>query len=152
MRFLVFLHVLTMFTGVALGYGAMAWLWLSARSRDLVAMRGMLSAFQKYEKLIPATFTLGIALGVLAIFVNGYDPLTPWLVIAYLLAAGLVLSGSLVLGPWLKRVGEAVAGMAGDRADVLPAPFSDRRSVTLLLLDLGMLIGIIADMVLKPFS
>lgn len=152
MRFFVFLHVLTMFTGVALGYGAMAWLWLSARSRDLVAMRGMLSGVQRYEKLIPMTFTLGIALGAIAIFVHGYNPLAPWLVIAYLLAAGLILSGSLVLSPWLKRVGEAVAGMAGDRAEVLPAPFSDRRSVMLILLDLAFLIAIIADMVLKPFS
>ncbi len=152
MRYLVFLHVLTMFTAVALGYGAMAWLWLSARSRDLVAMRGMLSAFRRYERLIPITFTLGIGLGVAAIFVHRYDPLTPWLVIAYLLATGLVVSGSLIISPWLKRVGAAVDGMAGDHADVLPAPFSDRRSIALLALDVGMLIAIIADMVLKPFS
>ena len=152
MRFFVFLHVLAMFTGVALGYGLMAWLWLSARSKDLRAIRGMLPVFKTYEKLIPITFTLGIALGVTAIFVHGYDPLAPWLVIAYLLAAGLILSGSLILNPWLKRVEEAVAGMPGDRADVLPAPFRDRRTVMLLLLDLALLIAIIADMILKPFS
>lgn len=152
MRFFVFLHVLTMFTGVALGYGALAWLWLSARSRDLVAMRGVLSGVQRYEKLIPMTFTLGIALGILAIFVHRFNPLAPWLVIAYVLAAGLVLSGSLILSPWIKRVGESVADMAGDRAEALPPPFSDRRSVSLLLLDLALLIAIIADMVLKPFS
>jgi Predicted integral membrane protein (DUF2269) len=152
MRVFIFLHILTMFTGVALGYGAMAWLWLSARSRDLVAMRGMLSGFQRYEKLIPITFTLGIILGLIAVFTNGYDPLRPWLIIAYVLAAGLVITGSRVITPWIKTVREAVEGTEGDRADGLPTPFRDQRSITLLSLDLGMLIAIIADMVLKPFS
>ena len=152
MRVFVLLHVLTMFTGVALGYGAMAWLWLGARSRDLVAMRGMLSGFQRYQKVVPITFTGGIVLGLLAVFLNGYDPLQPLLVIAYVLAGGLVLTGSLVLSPWVKRVTEAVSSMDGNVAATLPAPFTDRRSVGLLVLDLAMLIAIITDMVIKPFS
>ena len=152
MRLFILLHILTMFTAVALGYGATAWLWLSARSRDLVAIRGMMSAFNRYEKVIPATFTLGIALGLVAVFTNGFNPLEPWLVIAYLLAAGLVVTGSQVLNPWLHRVSDAVAGLHGDRLETLPAPFTDRRSVSLLVLDSAMLVAIIADMVLKPFS
>jgi len=152
MRTFVVLHVLTMFTGVALGYGLMAWLWLSARSRDLVAIRGVTSAVSHYPQIIGATFALGIVLGVVAIFTNGFDPLAPWLLIAYALALGLVLSGALVLGPWVKRVGEATAAMDGDSAATLPAPFSERRSRVLMSLDLLMLIAIIVDMVVKPFS
>jgi Predicted integral membrane protein (DUF2269) len=152
MRIFILLHILTMFTGVALGYGAMAWLWLSARSRDLVAIRGVLSVTKRYEPVIPATFTVGILLGITAVFTNGFDPLRPWLVIAYVLAAGLTVSGSRVLGPWIKRVGEAAVSASGDVMDPPLAPFSDRTSVTLILLDLAMLVGIVTDMVIKPFS
>lgn len=152
MRVFVFLHVFTMFSGVALGYGLMAWLWLSARSRDLVAIRGITSVVGRYPQIIGPIFTLGIVLGVIAIFVNGLNPLAPWLLIAYVLAAALTLSGALVIGPWVKRVGEAAAAMEGNTADPLPAPFTDGRSRMLLSLDLVMLVAIIFDMIVKPFS
>lgn len=152
MRVFVFLHVFTMFAGVALGYGLMAWLWLAARSRDLVAIRGMTSVVGRYPQLIGGGFTLGVVLGGVAIFTNGFDPLAPWLVIAYVLAVGLVLSGSLMIGPWVKRLGEVVATTEGDTADPLPAPFTDGRSRVLLSLDLLMLVAIIFDMIVKPFS
>jgi len=152
MRIFVLLHVLTMFTGVALGYGAMAWLWLASRSGDLAAMRGVLSVFGRYERIVPATFSLGIVLGLVAVFTSGFDPLQPWLVIAYLLATGLVLSGSLSISPWVKRVAAVAATTPGEHLDAPLAPFRDRRSVSLLLLDLAMLLAIITDMIIKPFS
>lgn len=152
MRVIVFLHVLTMFSAVAFGYGAMAWLWLSVRTRDLVAVRGLLSVTKHYDKIISLAFIVGIVLGVVAIFVEGFDPLAPWLVIAYVLVAGLILSANLVLSPWLTRVDAAVSGMSGERLEPMPTPFTDRRSIALLLVDVTMLVLVIFDMVVKPFS
>ena len=45
-------------------------------------------------------FVAGLAFGVISIFVHGFNPFAPWLLMAYLLfVAGLVV-GNFVTGAW----------------------------------------------------
>lgn len=150
MRTFVFLHVLTMFSAVAMGYGSMLLIRVAARTGDPATLRGVVAATRRLEPAIGPTFMLGIVLGLVAIFTNGFNPLAPWLLIAYALAALATVSSILVLARWIKRMSVATDGAVDMGA--ADAILGDRRSSALLVLDGLVVVAIIADMILKPFS
>jgi hypothetical protein len=147
---MVLLHVLAMFAAVALSYGTIALLWVAARARDVESMRGVSTTIGRLRRVIPIAYTVGIALGILSIFAVGFDPLQGWLVAAYVLTAIAIVSANLIVGPWLVRVASELHELPG--ATTVPAAFADQRAVALLAIDGLVIVAIIADMILKPFS
>lgn len=77
MPIFIFLHILTMFIVVAMAYGP-AMMILAARGH-VPTLRGVMTANNRLQRLVAPTFGLGIAFGFVAVFVHGFDPLSPWL-------------------------------------------------------------------------
>jgi hypothetical protein len=151
MPIFVFLHILTMFTAVAMAYGP-AMMILAVRG-DVPTLRGVMTANNRLSRLVAPTFGLGIVFGFAAIFVHNFDPLRPWLLIAYGLVVAYLVVTFAFTNPWLKSVTAAVEASpdeapSAELRTLLGAP----RNVALLALDALLIVALIADMVLKPFS
>lgn len=151
MRVFVFLHVATMFGAVSMGYGSILLMRTAAESEDPGTLRGVTRAVKMLNRFIGPAFMVGILLGIVAVFTNGFNPLAPWLLIAYVLAIAATVSAFVILDPFVTRVSTAVErsdeAVAEARADI-----RSPRTVTLLTLDSLIIVALIADMILKPFS
>ena len=153
MRIFVFLHIATMFTAVALTIGPTVVLRRIGRSGDVPAIRRSFAAAGPVIKAAPALYGLGAALGVVAIFTNGFDPFQPFLLIAYGLFVAATAVGVVINAPWFARVAEAAdkspdAAPSPELAAALDAPvvrFLDWFDPLIILL-------FIFDMVVKPFG
>jgi hypothetical protein len=104
-------------------------------------------------KVAPALYGLGAALGIVAIFANGFNPFQPFLLIAYGLFIVATVVGIRVNAPWFQGVTEASANSpdavpSPELAAALEAPiarFLDWFDPVIILL-------FIFDMVVKPFG
>jgi hypothetical protein len=151
MPIFVFLHVLTMFVAVAMAYGP-AMLMLVAQN-DIATLRGVMTANDRLQRFVGVAFGIGVVFGIVAIVVHAFNPTAPWLLIAYALFAGTLLITIVFTSPWLKKVTAAAAASPVDAPspqlrELLQSP----RNRALLAVDAGLIVAIIADMVLKPFS
>ena len=151
MSIFIFLHVLTMFTAVALAYGPAALIVLSSRRRDVGALRGVITTYERWSGVVGAAFGLGIVFGFLAIFFNGFDPLQGWLVIAYVLVVASLTMTFTFTNPWIKKVAEAArTSPEAEMSPELAALVNSPRNQALLAVDALLIVLLIADMVLKP--
>jgi hypothetical protein len=152
-RIFVFLHVATMFTAVALTIGPTVILRRIGKSGDVPTIRRSFAAAGPIIKAAPALYGLGAALGIVAIFTNGFDPFQPFLLIAYALFVVATAVGVVLNAPWFARVAQA----ADNSPDTAPSPeltaeldapvarFLDWFDPLIILLFLF-------DMVVKPFG
>lgn len=154
MPIFVFLHVLTMFIAVAMGYGPAVLIAMASRNGDVLALRGITRTYNKLgERVIGPTFGLGIIFGVAAIFFHGFDPLLGWLVIAYVLVVLALMITFAFTNPWLARVQAAAEVSPDDRmSPELTKLVRTPRNQLLLALDALIIVALIADMVLKPLN
>ena len=153
MRIFVFLHIATMFSAVAGTIGPTLLLRRIGKSGDVAAIRRSFAMAAPIIKAAPALYGLGAALGVVAIFANGFDPFQPFLLIAYGLFVVATLVGIRFNAPWFQRVAETSA----ESPDAAPSPqlaaalespvarFLDWFDPLIILL-------FIFDMVVKPFG
>jgi hypothetical protein len=149
---LVVLHVLVMFTAVAISQGPAILLFTAMRRGDVAAIRGIGAGYGRIGPLIGALFGIGVVIGLAAVFVGGYDPFEPWLLIAYGLTVVAFLTPRLVTVPRIMRV---VTAAAESPADVPSPALSDaiRAAVgPVFWIDAAILVLFIVDMVAKPFS
>jgi uncharacterized membrane protein len=147
----VFLHVLVMFFAVMAGYGPGLMMLVATRSGNVRALREVTRIGVALAPLTGIAFVLGAALGVVAIFVHGFNPLAGWLVIAYILFAITALIANIFTTPWMKRV-LATAETSGDESlsPELAALVNSPRNRAILAIDALVIVALIADMVLKP--
>ncbi len=151
--FLVFLHIVTMFTAVAISYGPLAVVRLAARTDRTENVRGVVAAGKPLGLAIPVLYVVGGLLGLTAAIVSSVNLLAPWLVIAYVLWVVAMLIGARLTGPWVERVGEAaVAAPDGPIGGPLQALLTDPRVLAINVIDVVVVVVIVFDMVLKPFS
>ena len=151
MPIFVFLHILTMFTAVAMAYGP-AMMILAVRG-DVPTLRGVMTANNRLSRLVAPTFGLGIVFGFVAIFVHNFDPLRPWLLIAYGLVVASLVMTFVFTNPWLRSVSAAVEASPEEAPSAeLNALIDSPRNRLLLVLDALIIAALIADMVLKPFE
>lgn len=151
MPIFIFLHVLTMFIAVAMGYGPA--MMMIAAGNNVRVLRGVTIAGARLQKFVPPAFMLGIAFGVVAIFAHGFNPFAPWLLIAYALVAAALVITLVFTDPWLEKVAAAVESSPDEAPSAeLRQLLGSPRNRALLVLDAGIVATIIADMVLKPFS
>lgn len=151
MRLFVFLHVLTMFAAVAMSGGSEILFGRIARTRDAPAIRRAAEAFGQIARFIAPTFILGLAFGLIAVFVHGFNPFAPWLLLAYPLFVAGMLVGALVTGPWIGRVAEAAAAGDPPTAD-LDAAVDDPRGRIGQVVFWMLIAAIVFVMVVKPLS
>jgi hypothetical protein len=152
-RLFVFLHIAIMFSAVAGTIGPTVLLRRIGRSGDVPAIRRSFAMAAPIIKAAPALYGLGAALGIVAIFTNGFDPFQPFLLIAYGLFVLATLVGIRFNAPWFQRVAETSAASP----DAVPSPqlaaaldspvarFLDWFDPVIILL-------FIFDMVVKPFG
>lgn len=151
MRIFVFLHVLTMFFAIAISGGIELFLLRIAGTRDAHTIRTVFELHQKLVRYIPIAFMVGLAFGVTAIFVHGYNPFAAWLLLAYPLFVAGILTGALGVGPWAERV--IAAASSGDGAsEQLDAAVQSARGRNAMILFWLVTAAIVFVMVMKPLA
>ena len=151
MPIFIFLHVLAMFTAVALAYGPAALMVVASRRRDVRALRGIVSTSERLGPLVGIAFATGIVLGLVSVFLYNFDPLQGWLVIAYVLVVVSLGMTFLFTNPWLKKVAAAAEASPDDEmSSELLELVNSPRNRALLAFDALLIVLLIADMVLKP--
>jgi uncharacterized membrane protein len=147
---LKFLHVGSMFLGTALAIGPIALLVLILRTGDAHAIR---RAFRFAEPLSRAGgifYGLGVVFGVVTALNGGIDLTAPWLVTAYALLVGLVVT-NLYADRWMKRVHIAAeAAVDAPEAAALDAWRRSSRPVWSLVTAAMLTLGLVFTMVVKP--
>ena len=104
--------------------------------------------------IIPILFISGGLFGLLtAISFGTINLLAPWLVIAYVLFAIAMYIGAVENRKWGLQLGQLLRTAAdGPLTPEITAMFTDRRVVALTIVDYAIVVVLIFDMVLKPFS
>ena len=150
---LKFLHIAFIFGGITLIYGTEILLHRIGRSADVGAIRTAFGMAKPVATIGPAIFWIGVAFGLTAAVVNGYDLLAPWLLATYALVAVLLVAALTITVPWMNRVG-ALAASAPDGAPSpeLTAALHNRSATVLMYASLVVDVAIVALMVFKPGS
>jgi len=153
MRIFVFLHVLSMFTAVGTTYGPAFLMHRAVATRHVPTIRGVFSMAKVLGPFIPIFFLTGFAFAIIAIFTEGFNPLRPWLLIAYVLFAIGMFTGARIHGPYAQAVG-ASAEASPDEA---PSPELNRaldnpQETFAYWLDYAVVGALIFDMIIKPFG
>jgi hypothetical protein len=152
-RIFVFLHIATMFTAVAVTIGPWLLLRRVGRSRDVPAIRRTFASSAPITRFVPILYMLGAALGIVAIFTNGFNPFQPFLLIAYGLFILATVVGIVVTEPWLKRVTQAAAESPDTAPSAeLSAALDDPKVRVIDWFDPLIILAFIFDMVVKPFG
>ena len=153
MRIFVFLHVAIMFTAVAAALGPGYLLGRIGHSGDVPAIRRAFLMAAPLGKAIPILYTLGAALGIVAIFTNRFNPFAPFLLIAYVMFVLAGVVGSTMNGPWQRRVTQ----LAVESPDAAPSPellaaLHDPRMEWVDWFDRLIILAFVFDMIVKPFG
>jgi hypothetical protein len=153
MRIFVFLHVLSMITAVAVSYTPAFLGHRAVATRHVPTIRAVFSTVNVLGPFIPIFFFTGLGFALIAIFTGGLNPLRPWLLIAYVLFAIGIFDGVRFHGPYAQAVGVA----AEASPDNAPSPELNRAmdnpaETFTYWLDYAVIIGLIFDMIIKPFG
>jgi hypothetical protein len=151
-RTFVFLHVLTMILAVSASGGAEILVHRVVGTRDLAGIRSVVGTYEAMARFVPVLFFTGLAFGVVAIFVEGFNPFQPWLLLAYVLFASGVLVGAIVNGGWVRRLGKAAAAAASPDDAAYQAAVADQRGRIGLFVFWVLIAAIVFVMIVKPLS
>ena len=149
---LVALHIIIMFAATSISQGPAFLLYRSMRRNDVPGIRAVLGQYQGLGPLIGPTFGLGVLVGLVTVFVGEYDPLAPWLLIAYGLTVVAIATPRLVTVPRMMRVGAAAAASPADAPSPELRAEINRAAGPVFWIDAAILVLFIVDMVVKPFS
>lgn len=148
---LKFLHILSMFLAVTLLFSPDIVFYRAAAARDVHTMRRVGSLSRMVVNAGIILFFVGLAFGFLTALTGGFDLTAPWLIMAYVLVALIIVLGAAIENPHYIKV-SAAAERSGEQ-------FSEEleRLVRSPLKHLGWLSaalygGIIYTMVTKPFT
>jgi len=153
MAVLLFLHVALMFAAVAMAAGTLALLALASRTQRLAELGPVVAALP-IARVTPPLFVLGGLAGLATAVAFGYPLLSPWLVIAYVLFAALFGLGFFENKPFGAKLAVLMKDQPpfGPIEGELRAHFSNPRTVWLVGLDYVLVVLVVFDMVVKPFS
>jgi hypothetical protein len=142
-----------MFGAVAISIGPTIVLRRIGKSGDVAAIRRSFALSAPIVRAIPAIFGVGALLGVVAIFVNDFDPFQPFLLIAYVLFIVATIVGAVITTPWFKKVTQ----LAAESPDAAPSPelsaaLDDPRARFTDWFDPIIILAFLFDMIVKPFG
>ena len=146
-----YLHILTMFAAVTLMFGGELMFHLLRRRNDLAALRRFLEVVYPVFRIGVGLLTLGVVFGILAANTIGFSLTAGWLLLAYVLIAGIYAIGFLVGVPYFNRVRAAL----DDASLQAPSPelrrvLDDPRWILDLVVSVFLYVAIIFVMVMKP--
>jgi uncharacterized membrane protein len=144
-----FLHIAAMFLAVSIFVGQGMLSGAVARSGDVVALRRVLLAEDRFAPIGGAMYLLGIVFGFVTAITADFDLTQTWLVISYVLAAFILVNGVTYHRTQAEKLKAAAEAGDGDRARGL----ASATSATLMnVIDGIAWLAIIYLMVAKPFS
>jgi uncharacterized membrane protein len=120
-----------------------------ARSGDVVALRRVLSAEDRFAPIGGAMFLLGIVFGFVTAITADFDLTQTWLVIAYALAAFILVNGLTYHRAQAEKLKAAADVGDGDRARALASAPS---ATVMNVIDGIAWLAVIYVMVAKPFT
>jgi hypothetical protein len=148
-----FLHVACMFLAVSIFVGQGLLEGVVARSGDVRGLRRILAAEERFGPVGGGLFLLGIVFGFITAIVGDYDLTQTWLVIGYVLAALIPITGLAYHTPTASRLRALAEASPDDRpSDELRAFTSAPIGRVVNLVDGLLWLGVIFVMVVKPFS
>ena len=149
----LWLHITVMFAAITVSYGPGLLADLAYRSGRVEAVRGVALAGHRLGPIIPVLYVTGGIFGLLTAINFGFNLLAPWLVIAYVLFAIAMVTGIAFNSKFGPRVLAATADVPnGPLPPAVSALFTDPRYRYVLVLDYVVLVALLFDMVVKPFS
>jgi hypothetical protein len=151
---LLVVHIVVMFSAITVGYGGGLVMRMAYLTGQVAAVRGVGMALARLSRWIPILFITGGVFGLLTAISWGIYPLTaPWLVIAYVLFAIAMAIGIVENAPWGRKMGQLLAQTPdGPLTPDIVAMFTNTRVVALTVVDYVVVVVLIYDMVVKPFS
>ena len=152
MRVFVFLHVLSMVSAVTVAYGPALLTRRAAHSGSVPAIRTTFGAVRPLGKWIPILFLVGLGFAIIAIITEGFNPLQPWLLFAYVLFAIGMFNGARFHGPYAVAVADAADKSPDDApSPELRAALDNRGEEITYWVDFAVIALILFDMIVKPF-
>jgi hypothetical protein len=150
---LLFLHISIIFTAMTVAYGPLIVLRVVYSTRQVSPIRTVLPVVARIGPLLPALFILGGLFGLFTAIAFGYNLLAPWLVIAYVLFAIMMLIGVTENRTWPMRLATTLETTPdGPVTAEIVALFTNSRTLAFTAVDLAVVFVLIFDMVVKPFS
>lgn len=148
-----FLHVAAMFAAVSIFVGQGLLEGAVARSGDVLALRRVLAAEDRFAPLGGGLFLLGIAFGFITAITGGLDLTKPWLIIGYVLAAIILVNAFAYHIPTANRLKALAAASPDDAASTeLRAAIDAPIGRVMNLVDSVVWLALIFVMVVKPFG
>jgi hypothetical protein len=144
-----FLHIAAMFLAVSIFVGQGMLSGTVARSGDVVALRRVLSAEDRFAPIGGAMFLLGIVFGFVTAITADFDLTQMWLVIAYALSAFILVNGLTYHRVQAEKLKAAVDVGDGDRARAVASAPS---AAVMNVIDGIAWLAVIYVMVAKPFT
>jgi hypothetical protein len=150
---LLFLHITFFVVAITISYGPLLLLRLAYRTGEVGNIRGLALVHSSLERVTPVMYVLGGIFGLLTAINFHTDLLAPWLVIAYVGFAVAVFLGVTHNRTWLVRLADAVKRTPdGPLTPEIRNLFMNRRTVSVLVVDIVWVPVMLFDMVVKPFS
>ena len=152
MTFWKFLHIVAMFGAVSIFVGQGVLTGAIASTGDIKAIRRTLEVESRFAPVGGALFILGIVFGFIAARTADFDLTQTWLLIAYGLAALILITGIAYHGPRDRKLRALVQANPEDGpTDALRAFIAAPSDRVVRAIDLLLWLGIIYVMVAKPF-
>jgi hypothetical protein len=150
---LLFFHISLMFGAITISFGPTLVMRIAERSGQMALVRGVALASKPIGVAIPVLFISGGIFGLLTAINVGYNLLAPWLIIAYVLFLIAMITGAGVARTFLIRLVPLVKDAPdGELTEPVKALFAEPRYRFVNVLDYIVVLGLILDMVAKPFS
>jgi hypothetical protein len=149
-----FLHVACMLGAFTIGVGGGTLAHRVVTTGDVAAMRRVLPTWDRVGNLVGIPlFILGLGFGFVTGLTGGFDLTAPWLVISYVLVAGILVHGFAVYDPQLQRLKAAAAASPVEQpSPALAAIISSRRTRVTFRVEVGLWLAVIVTMITKPLS
>lgn len=150
---LLFLHITIFVVAITISYGPLLLLRLAYRTGEVANLRWLARVHSSLGPLTFVMYVLGGIFGLLTAITLHVDLLAPWLVIAYVGFAIAIITGVTENRTWPIRLAEAVKRTPdGPLTPEIRDMFMNRRTVSVLVVDIVWMPAMIFDMVIKPFS
>jgi uncharacterized membrane protein len=148
-----FLHIAAMFAAVSIFVGQGMLEGAVARSGDVRALRRVLAAEDRFAPIGGVLFLLGIGFGIAAAIAGNLDLAQAWLVIAYVLAAIILINAFAYHIPTANKLKALAAASADDEASAdLRAAIDAPIGTVMNVVDGVVWLALIFVMVAKPLS
>ena len=153
MTFWKFLHIVSMFLAVSIFVGQGMLSGVVARSGDVRALRRVLAAEDRFGPIGGGVFLLGIVFGFITAITGDLDLTQTWLIIAYVLAALILVNAFAYHLPRARKLEAAAEASPDDQPSPELRALIEAPSVIWVNVYDGLLwVAIIYTMVVKPFS